>query len=50
MPEYHGTATLPDGRTEEKDGTLQECLEWADEFQWIKGGVKISIKRTEEQK
>ena len=47
MPEYHGTATLPDGRTEEKDGTLTECMEWADGFHWENGNIRISIQKRE---
>lgn len=47
MPEYHGTATLPDGTVQETDGTLTECMEWADSFHWTDGNIKIQIRKME---
>lgn len=49
MPEFHGKAELPDGEIKETDGTLQECVRWADSFHWENGNIKITIRKNKKE-
>ena len=41
---YHGVATLEDGSVIEKDGTISELCEWADQIASQSGGnVQIKV-------
>lgn len=40
---YKVTAKLPDGETVETNGTLEECILWADVFAADHPGVTINI-------
>ena len=42
---YKVTAKLPDGETVETNGTLAECIEWADRFALDNPGAVININR-----